>query len=155
MKRIFLVAATAALVAGCQPQPGGEAAPRVEINGLTCRPTPNGRDVTACFASFTATTDDRLVSISSPNADEVQIHSVRTDNGMMVMREMEGGLVLPAGEAIRLRPGGDHIMVIGAHTPLSEGDLLSLAFTFERAPELGLRAEVGQPPLEGEGGGHH
>jgi copper(I)-binding protein len=154
MKRFVLITAIAA-AATCQPQPAADAAPAVEITDLTCRPTPNGRDVTACFATFTSTTDDRLVAISSPNADEVQIHSVRTDNGLMVMREMEGGLVLPAGETIRLRPGGDHIMVIGAHTPLSEGDLLSLVLTFERAPQLGLRAEVGQPPLEGEGGGHH
>ena len=154
MKRLVPIAVAVAASA-CQPGPAADAAPAVEITNLTCRPTPNGRNVTACFASFAATTDDRLVSISSPNADDVQVHSVRTDIGMMVMREMEDGLALPAGETIQLRPGGDHIMVIGAHTPLAEGDRLSLAFTFERAGEVGVRATVGQPALDGEDGGHH
>ena len=152
MKKLIVPTLAALSVAACQQQP---ATPGVEVSDLICRPTPNGRDVTACFATFTSNVDDRLVAISSPDADDVQIHSVRTDNGMMVMREMENGLSLPAGESIRLRPGGDHIMIIGVHTPLAEGDLLSLAMTFEHAPELGLRAEVGAPPVEGEGGGHH
>lgn len=154
MKRIAFVVAMAALSSACQQQVP-EAAPAVEIADLTCRPTPNGRDLTACFATLTAATDDRLVSASSPNADAVQIHEVRTDNGLMVMREMENGLALPAGEAVQLRPGGDHMMVMGVHTPLAEGDVLSLVLTFEQAGEIGLRATVGQPPLEGEGGGHH
>ena len=154
MNRLILIAASATLVAACQP-PVEDAAPAVEIVDLTCRPTPNGRDITACFATFTAATHDRLIAASSPNADDVQVHEVRTDNGLMVMREMENGLALPAGEAVQLRPGGDHIMVVGVRTPLVEGDRLSLVLTFERAGEIGVRAPVGQPPLEGEGGGHH
>ncbi len=148
---------TAIVLSACQgtDETGQAAPPVVEIADLTCRPTPNGRDMTACFATLTAATDDRLVSAGSPNADDVQIHEVHTDNGLMVMREMENGLVLPAGEAVQLRPGGDHMMVMGVHTQLAEGDVLSLVLTFEQAGEVGVRAAVGQPPLEDEGGGHH
>ena len=154
MKNLILIAASAALVAACQLQ-AEDAAPAVEITDLTCRPTPNGRDLTACFATFTSAANDRLIAASSPSAEEVQVHEVRTDNGLMVMREMENGLALPAGEAVQLRPGGDHIMVVGVHTQLVEGDVLSLVLTFEQAGEIGVRATVGQPPLDGEGGGHH
>ena len=45
MKRLILIAASAALVAACQP-PVEDAAPAVEIADLTCRPAPNGRDIT-------------------------------------------------------------------------------------------------------------
>ena len=65
---------------------------------------------------------------------------------MMSMAELEDGLVLPAGEAVALRPGGNHIMLMALKQPLAEGEQVSLTLTFEHAPPMGIRAIVGQPP---------
>ena len=35
-----------------------------------------------------------------------------------VMRELEAGLPLPAGQAVSLAPGGNHIMLMGVTEPL-------------------------------------
>lgn len=147
----FLGLASTVALAACQPGGGSPsgAAPAVEVTDLSCRPTPNGRDVTACYATLTSNTDDRLLAVSSPAATQVQMHQMEMSDGMMTMSEMPDGLALVAGEPARLGPGGDHIMLIGVTTPLAEGDLVSIAFTFEDAPSLGLRATVAEPPLEG------
>ncbi|MBC2776640.1 copper chaperone PCu(A)C [Parasphingopyxis marina] len=77
--------------------------------------------------------DDRLVSASTPVAAEAQIHSVTMEDGVMRMRETEGGLSLPGGETVELRPGGYHIMLMQPNRALAEGEHIPITLTFERA----------------------
>ena len=65
---------------------------------------------------------------------------------MMMMRELEAGLPLPAGQAVSLAPGGDHIMLMGVTEPLKTGDTVPLTLTFANAPPVEVTATVGQPP---------
>ena len=153
MKRLILPAALLALAA-CDQGPAPEAPAAVATSDALCRPTPNGRDATGCYLTLTASRNDRLVSVSSPAADEGQIHEMKVTDGMMSMAELEDGLPLPAGEAVSLRPGGDHIMLIGLKQPLVAGEQVSLTLTFEHAPAMGIRAMVGQPPAAGQGTPH-
>jgi copper(I)-binding protein len=95
---------------------------------------------------LTASRDDRLIAVSSPVAGEGQIHEMKVADGMMSMAELEDGLVLPAGEAVALQPGGNHIMLMALKQPLAEGEQVSLTLTFEHAQPVGVRATVGQPP---------
>lgn len=151
MKRLILPAALLALTAcGQDPAPADLIA--VATSGALCRPTPKGRDATGCYLTLTATRNDRLVSVSSPVAGEGQIHEMKVADGMMSMAELENGLPLPAGEAVALQPGGNHIMLIGLKQPLVAGEQVSLILTFEHAPAMGIRARVGQPPAAGQGG---
>ena len=148
---LFAVALTAPVIlAACQQSEAGPAV--VEVADLVCRETPRGQSQTACYATLTASQPDRLVSVSSPSAASVELHSMSTEGGIMRMSEMVDGLELPAGQGAQLAPGGDHIMVMGLAAPLEGGQSLPLTLTFERAPAVTLDASVGVPGQAGAPG---
>ena len=148
---VLLIALPLALAA-CQGESRTSASTETTVDGRTvaeiqatgpwCRPTPNGMDMTACYITLTSSTGDRLTSIISPRAAQSQLHAVSTEGGVMSMSEMADGLELPAGQAIALAPGGDHIMLTGVTVPLAEGDLVPLALTFESGAQIALEVPV-------------
>ena len=91
----------------------------------------------------TGTEDDRLVSAASPAAPEVQLHNMIMDNGVMVMREFENGIEIPAGFVTMLQPGGMHVMFIDAPTPFAEGETVEVTLSFEKAGEVTIGMPVG------------
>jgi copper(I)-binding protein len=60
----------------------------------------------------------------------------------MVMRELEGGLVLGAGETVTLQPGGYHLMMLGLVEPLTVGSTFDIQLVFENAGERTVTVEV-------------
>ncbi len=150
MTRAPLLAAAALALAACSPNGGESAGPAtVQAADAICRPTPVGRQMTGCYLTLTTTTADRLLSVSSPDANLVQIHESRIESGMMMMNELREGLALPAGEAVALEPGGNHLMLMGVKEPLVAGDTVVMTLTFETSPPLEVTATVGQPPVAG------
>ncbi len=79
---------------------------------------------------------DRLISAHSDIADSTQIHEMRVENDRMTMKEVPEGLEIPAGERLALEPGGYHIMFIGLHAPIADGDEIAVSLTFEKAGEV-------------------
>lgn len=152
--KYILIAAASATLAACSAQPENATLAVVEATDAVCRPTPNGRDVTGCYVTLTASQADRLVSVASPSAGTAEIHDMKTEGGIMKMAQLPEGLALPAGEAVSLKPGGNHIMLMQVKTPLAAGDTVSLTLTFEKAAPLGVRAAVGQPAPAGGHTGH-
>lgn len=135
----------------------GQTVAAVEATGPWCRPTPNGRDMTACYITLTSSTGDRVTSVISPRAAQSQLHAVSTEGGVMSMSEMPDGLELPAGQPVALAPGGDHIMLLGVTVTLVEGDLVPMAITFQSGSQIALEVPVlteapgGQPaPAPGQ-----
>lgn len=161
MSRALTSLALAALAGGfaaCSPGGNPDAAPAaapVQVTDAICRPTPNGRQSTGCYLTLTAPADDRLTGISSPVAGRVEIHESRIESNMMMMRELNDGLPLPAGEAVDLKPGGNHIMLLAVTQPLKAGDQVDLTLNFASADPVEVRAMVGQPPLAGSGHAQH
>ena len=149
MKRLliapFLVMPALVLLSACGKAREPDALAAVAPADALCRPTPNGRDATGCYVTLTASRDDRLVSVSSPMAAQAEIHEMKLENGIMSMRELTTGLALPAGEAVALKPGGNHIMLLGLKSPLKTGETVSVTLNFEKAGPIGVRARVGQP----------
>jgi periplasmic copper chaperone A len=99
---------------------------------------------------------DRLVSVSSPLAGEVQIHEMKMTGDVMTMSPLPEGLVLPPGETVELSPGGYHLMLMGLTGPLVEGQTVPVTLVFEKAgpvemelPILGAAARA--PEHTGEG----
>ncbi|MDY6923833.1 MAG: copper chaperone PCu(A)C [Pseudomonadota bacterium] len=127
------------------------AAGAVQVSEALCRPTPVGRQTTGCYLTLTAEADDRLVSAATAVAGRAQIHESRIESNMMMMRELKDGLPLPAGEAVQLKPGGNHIMLLGVAEPLRAGDSVPLTLTFAAAPPVEVVARVGQPALAHDG----
>lgn len=53
-----------------------------------------------------------------------------------------------------LRPGGHHLMLIGLHAPLVEGDRFPIILTFEVAGQIEVRVPVLAVGAMGAGHGH-
>ena len=149
MKRLLILAVAPLALAACSPtEPAAENPPAADqtaavvVTDAWCRATPNGARAGGCFATFTARTDDRLTGGSTPRAAELQVHEMSMDGGMMKIGQIEGGLPLPAGQAVALAPGGNHIMLMELTQPLAEGDTVPLTLTFATAPAVTVQAPV-------------
>lgn len=155
MHKAILAALPLLLLAACDGAGRQTTETSTDVNGVVtgvrvddpwCRPTPNGAKVGACYLTLTADgADDRLVSVSSALAGDVQIHEMKMADGMMSMGELPNGLHLPAGQAVTLKPGSTHLMLMDLKEPLAEGGVASLTLTFEKAAPLGVHAPVRRP----------
>jgi copper(I)-binding protein len=85
---------------------------------------------------------DRLVSVTSPDADRVEIHHMSMDGGVMRMRKLTDGLPIGAKAVMTLKPGGYHLMFIGPKRRLVEGDTVTATLRFEHAEAREVRFEV-------------
>jgi len=87
-------------------------------------------------------TADRLTGASSDVADKLQIHEMKVENGVMKMREVAGGLPIPASGSVVLKPGSYHVMLIGLKKPLTVGEKFPLTLTFEKAGNISVTVPV-------------
>lgn len=147
MNRAIVSVAALLMLAACNsgdpaPAPG---APTVAVADALCRPTPRGRQTTGCYMTLTASGDDRLVSVESPEAKYVQIHESRMESNMMMMQQLRDGLPLAAGQATPLAPGANHLMMLGVEEPLVTGDTVTLKLAFTTAAPVEVTARVAQP----------
>lgn len=98
---------------------------------------------------------DRLVGGSSPAASKVEVHTMEVVNDVMTMRPVEGGLEIPAGGSVELRPGSFHIMFMDVATPFAEGGTVPVTLEFEKAGSVELSLPVRAVPASaGHGHGH-
>lgn len=107
----------------------------MKVTHAWARTTPPGVDRTALYATIENRGDreDRLVGVSSPDAGRAELHEVVQREGMMVMQPVAGGLLIPAGSKVMLKPGSYHVMVMKLRRPIAEGDRIAFTFTFEHA----------------------
>jgi copper(I)-binding protein len=96
---------------------------------------------------------DRLVAAASPVARRVELHTHINDNGVMRMREVEGGIAVPQGTTT-LRPGGLHVMLMGLHQPLREGESFPLTLRFASGAEVTVQVPVRGAAASGAGHRH-
>jgi hypothetical protein len=85
--------------------------------------------MTAMFGTLTNTTggDLTVTGGSSPVAERVQLHeTVKNASGQMQMQQRQGGFVIPEGGTLTLRPGADHVMLMGLTGPLKNGSTVSV-----------------------------
>jgi len=82
------------------------------------------------FATLISATGGKLVAASSPVAGVVEIHEMRMDGDTMRMRAIPG-LDLPAGQAVQLKPGGYHVMLMDLKQPLKAGETVPVTLVIE------------------------
>lgn len=93
----------------------------------------------------TGGTDDRLVAASTANAKKTEVHETTMVDGVMKMRMLMGGLAIPAGGKVVLKPMGLHVMLMGVTEKLVEGETLMLTLTFEKAGSVELSVPIAGP----------
>ena len=108
------------------------------------RATAPGQTDGGGFVTITHAADapDRLIGVSSPVATSAQVHSMTMDHGVMRMRAVEGGLLIPPHGHVDLQPGGYHIMLLGLKHPLRVGESVPVLLRFENAGVVSTRLAV-------------
>ncbi|PID46626.1 MAG: hypothetical protein CSB47_03025 [Proteobacteria bacterium] len=114
------------------------------INHPYARSTPPSAPVAGGFMTITnhGDTTDRLVGGSSPFADTVEIHEMVMVDGIMKMHQIEGGLEIPAGQTVVLKPGSYHVMFIGLKKQLKPGEHHKGVLKFEKAGDIEIEYAV-------------
>lgn len=81
--------------------------------------------------------DDRLIGAKADVAQKIELHTHKmTEEGLMQMLEIEGGVPMPAGEMHPFERGADHVMLMGLTQELADGDRFPLTLVFESGTEL-------------------
>lgn len=93
----------------------------IDIKNDWVRPTNSGQKVGAAYMTITSKVDCELTGVKSDVADTVEIHSMTMTDGIMKMRKMNT-LTLKAEQAVKLAPGGFHLMLFGLKKPMLAGE---------------------------------
>ncbi len=93
----------------------------------------------------TGAEDDKLIAASTAAAKKTEIHETKMQDGVMKMRMLMGGLAIPAGGKVELKPMGQHVMMMGVTEKLVEGETLTLTLTFEKAGSVELAVPIAGP----------
>lgn len=91
---------------------------------------------------------DQLISASSPVAGEVQLHEMVMEGNVMKMRQVKE-VVVPAGGAVELKPGGMHLMFINIKAPLTAGETVPVKLKFAKAGEVEVKMPVNAMGAQG------
>ncbi len=151
MKTRFILAAAAFVAAA-------PALAQVSVDGAWLRETAPGARTGAGYGLVVnaGSAEDRLLGGSTPVAARLEVHSMTMDGGIMRMRPVTGGLAIPAGGRVALKPGGYHLMLIGLKQPLRRGTMVPVTLDFARAGllKLSLRVESIDHGRESPHAGH-
>ena len=121
---------------------------QLEVSNAWARATPGKAENGAAYLTIQSPTADRLLSLSSPVAKKAELHTMSMEGMVMKMRPL-ASLDIPAGQPVTLKPGGDHIMLIGLNGPLREGQSFPLTLTFENAGAREVTVAVEKPGAAG------
>ncbi|HTR13915.1 MAG TPA: copper chaperone PCu(A)C [Roseiarcus sp.] len=115
----------------------------ISIENPWTRATPKGAEVGAGYLTVhnNGAAPEHLTGGSADFAS-VEVHEMKTENGVMKMREMKDGLAIPAHGTVRLAPGGYHLMFTHLTKPLMKGEKVKATLNFEHAPPLPVEFTV-------------
>lgn len=145
------LAATAALLlalTGCEgtatAEPSATTAPEADsitVEDAWVKTAEEGMSAAFGTIENTGDTDVVIVGASTAASPMIELHeTVEDDSGAMVMRQKEGGFVIPAGDHLHLEPGGNHIMLMGLADPIVAGDEVTFTLEFEDGSTLEFTA---------------
>lgn len=121
------------------------AAQTVDVKNAWARSTVPGQKGTGAFMTLTAKDALTLVGASSPAAGVTEIHEMKMEGDVMKMRALPKGLELPAGKAVELKPGGNHVMLMDLKGPLAKETMLPLTLVFKDAKGVESSVELKIP----------
>ena len=120
-------------------------AQNVTVQNAWVRTAVPGQTATGAFMTLTAQNSTRLVGGSSPAAGATELHEMKMDGDIMRMRPVQGGLDLPAGQAVQLKPGSYHLMLMGLKAPLPPQGTVPLTLVFQDAKGVQSTLDIQAP----------
>lgn len=123
----------------------GQATPKAAVphvmDAWVRLPAVSGRPAGGYFMAHGTAAADALVSVTSPAAERIEMHSMATENGVMKMRR-EDSFALPARGTLTFAPGGSHLMLFGLSPDVKPGAKVPLTFRFKSGATVTLDAEA-------------
>jgi periplasmic copper chaperone A len=126
---------------------------QLEVSNAWARATPGKAENGAAYLTIQSPTPDRLLSVASPVAKKAELHAMSMEGMVMKMRPL-ADLDIPAGQPVTLKPGGQHVMLLGLAAPLREGQSFPLTLTFEKAGTRTVTVAIEKPGAAGPAAQH-
>ena len=104
---------------------------QVQVKEPWVRATVAHQTASGAFLQITSARDAKLVEVRTPVAGVAEVHEMKMDQGVMRMSHMPGGLELPAGRTVELKPSGYHVMLMGLKRQLKAGESVPLTLVVE------------------------
>lgn len=82
-----------------------------------------------------------IISVSSQNFKMAHIHRTSVKDGMTTMQSVDQ-LTVPSGKTAEFKPGGLHIMLMGAKQIHKAGETIPLTFKLADGTEINFEAKV-------------
>ena len=125
---------------------GAAHAADISVSQAWARATAPGQDTAMVDLVITSAHRATLVGFSSPACRTGEMHSMKQENGMMKMREVDA-IDLPKG-SMSLEKSGYHLMLVGLRSQLREGESLPLTLDVkENGREIKVKAMAEVKPL--------
>jgi copper(I)-binding protein len=133
----------------------------ITIQNAWARATPKGAEVGGGYLTIrnNGAAPEKLTGGSADFAT-VEVHEMSMAGGVMKMREVAGGLTIPAHGSVTLAPNGYHLMFLHLKQPFVKGQPVKATLTFEPAGSAevsfdvrGLGAGAGAPAKSDNMGG--
>ncbi|VUD40347.1 hypothetical protein TDB9533_00133 [Thalassocella blandensis] len=104
----------------------------VVISGAFIKQLPPGKTMAAVYLSMKNNSDktQTLNYVHSPIAENIEVHRVIYNQGMMKMRHVKHFHINP-GQNLVFEPGGYHLMIFGISESLEVGSTFPLTLEFE------------------------
>jgi hypothetical protein len=142
------------LIAALVVPSAAPAADAIRVIDPWARATVPGQKVGGVYMEIVSSRDARLTGVASPVADAAEVHSMTMVGGTMKMRVVEA-LDLPARKAVKLAPGGYHVMLFNLKKPLVAGEKVPLTLVIEDAGKRTYKIAVSAIVRAGNHGADH
>lgn len=117
----------------------------VDVKDAWVRATVPSQKATGAFMKLTAKEGLKLVGVSTPVAAVAEVHAMKMEGDVMKMRAVTGGLDLPAGTAVELKPGGYHLMLMDLNAALVKDSSIPMTLVFKDAKGNESKTELKVP----------
>ncbi|MGB1009230.1 MAG: copper chaperone PCu(A)C [Thiolinea sp.] len=138
MKHLLLTALVTLSMAGTTLSAAEYTLGDLQIDTPYTRTTPPMAPVAGGFLKITnnGKEDATLVGGKATFSENLEVHEMVMKDNVMKMRQLEDGLVIPAGETVELKPGGYHLMFIKLSEQMKEDDRHKATLSFAREGDI-------------------
>ena len=118
----------------------------VEISDAWARALPPVAKVGAAYVTLTNRSGSTVTinNVTSSIAKEVEVHDHIMEDGVMKMTQIIG-LEVGAGESVKMKPHGKHLMLFGLKEPLKDGGTFSMRIEFKEINPVEFEVPIKKP----------
>jgi hypothetical protein len=152
MRKVAVLLASLLVLAGCAQI--GDSEDGMELKDLWVKSSDVSMvgAMSAVYGTLTNNSDRDITLIGGTTsvANIVEVHQMMMMDGEIKMQKIDGGLVIPAGQTVRLEPGGNHLMLMDLVSDVMAGDQITVTFEFDEGEDLVVDGITAKPSVGGD-----